>query len=198
MAEEYDGQKPFFLEVGFPGPHPPCVPSFFRTLKRGRSRGARIQEDLDGQPKTYKGMRTTMSNDHDSVVHQWDNRRNRIRQRKHIWQSPPHNEKVGQIMKTLRRRYSRKHNHRHATTETAHRSRHSCGPCMMKSRGSPSRCLSLSGRKSTILSSSLTESCDLEIAGAELRDNGSKSILPALEEDARGRVANTSMPSKRI
>ena len=105
--EEYDGQKPFFLEVGFPGPHPPYdpPPRFLDLYENVDVPVAPVsKEDLDGQPKAYKGMRThNVEIDHDSVVHQLEpTEENRIRQRKHYLANVTLiDEKVGQIMKAL-------------------------------------------------------------------------------------------------
>ena len=105
--EEYDGQKPFFLEVGFPGPHPPYdpPPRFLELYENVDVPVATVsKEDLDGQPKAYKGMRThNVEIDHDSVVHQLEpTDENRIRQRKHyLANGTLIDVKVGQIMKTL-------------------------------------------------------------------------------------------------
>ena len=105
--EEYDGQKPFFLEVGFPGPHPPYdpPPRFLDLYDDVDVPVAPVtKEDLDGQPQAYKGMRThNVEIDHDSVVHQMEpSEESRIRQRKHYLANVTLiDEKVGQIMTTL-------------------------------------------------------------------------------------------------
>lgn len=66
--------KPLFLEIGFPGPHPPYDPTP-EDAEPYLDRDFRIAEvsdaDLDGQPPPFKAMRKHNCDvDHDSVVHQ--------------------------------------------------------------------------------------------------------------------------------
>jgi arylsulfatase len=64
--------KPLFLEIGFPGPHPPYDPTeedakpYFQIEE--------VQDgDIKGQPRPFKAMRQHNCDvDHDSVVHQLD------------------------------------------------------------------------------------------------------------------------------
>jgi arylsulfatase len=104
---EYDGDKPFFLEVGFPGPHPPYDPSP-RFLEMYQDRDIPLdpvtQEDLDGQPPPLKGMRTHNAEiDHDSVVHSLDpSEQQRKNQRAHYLANVTMiDQKVGDLMATL-------------------------------------------------------------------------------------------------
>ena len=71
--ESYPGQEPFFLQIGFPGPHPPYDP-VSRHLDRYRDREVplprRTANDLDQQPEALKELRQHhQENDHDSIVH---------------------------------------------------------------------------------------------------------------------------------
>lgn len=63
---------PFFLQIGFPGPHPPYDPPA-RHLEPYRDRpmpeAKRTQADLDSQPAPLKELRTHhQANDHDAIV----------------------------------------------------------------------------------------------------------------------------------
>lgn len=105
--DQYDGQSPFFLEVGFPGPHPPYDPParFLELYDEMEVPLSPVtQKDLDGQPNAYKAMRLHNAEiDHDSVVHQLKpSEESRIRQRKHYLANVTLiDEKVGQILKSL-------------------------------------------------------------------------------------------------
>ena len=198
--EEYDGQKPFFLEVGFPGPHPPYdpPPRFLDLYENVDVPVAPVsKEDLDGQPKAYKGMRThNVEIDHDSVVHQLEpTEENRIRQRKHYLANVTLiDEKVGQIMKTLEEKgilentiviFSSDHgdcltDHGHSQKWTMY-DEITRVPLLVRC---PSRFQG--GRKID----DLVQLMDLgpailEMAGADYPETmEAQSILPALEEDA--------------
>ena len=105
--DEYEGEKPFFLEVGFPGPHPPYdpVPRFLDLYEEADIPLAPVtQEDLDGQPPPLKAMRVHNAEiDHDSVVHMLNpTEEQRRRQRAHYLANVTMiDEKVGEIMKAL-------------------------------------------------------------------------------------------------
>lgn len=67
------GENPFFLQVGFPGPHPPYDPTP-EALDAYREREVPMpphrQEDLDSQPQALKDLRAEhCATDHDAVVH---------------------------------------------------------------------------------------------------------------------------------
>lgn len=71
--DTYPGDEPFFLQVGFPGPHPPYDP-VPRHLEAYRDRNVplpvRSQADIDAQPDALKDLRRQhLEVDHDSVVH---------------------------------------------------------------------------------------------------------------------------------
>ena len=66
--------EPLFLQVGFPGPHPPYdpTPTYAQTYLK-RSLPEPIREGTEAQPGPYKKMRLhNVDVDHDSVVHQLD------------------------------------------------------------------------------------------------------------------------------
>lgn len=66
-------EGPLFMEVGFPGPHPPFdpTPRFLEKYKGKKLPLPRIKrEDIAGQPEPFKKLREhNMEVDHDSVVH---------------------------------------------------------------------------------------------------------------------------------
>jgi arylsulfatase A-like enzyme len=85
---EYNEDKPFFLEIGFPGPHPPYDPTpEYLALYDDVDIPLQpvMQEDLDDQPQALKALRQHNSEiDHDSIVHQLKpSEESRLRQRKH-------------------------------------------------------------------------------------------------------------------
>lgn len=65
--------RPLFLEVGFPGPHPPYdpTPDFAeKYMQREFPLQEVTQEELDNQPDVFRKMRVHNNEvDHDSVVH---------------------------------------------------------------------------------------------------------------------------------
>ncbi|MEE2753530.1 MAG: sulfatase-like hydrolase/transferase [Candidatus Latescibacterota bacterium] len=67
-------EKPLFLEIGFPGPHPPYDPTpedAAPYLDRDFDIDEVTAKDLEGQPPPLKAMRQHNCDfDHDSVVHQ--------------------------------------------------------------------------------------------------------------------------------
>ena len=69
----YPIDQPLFLQIGFPGPHPPYDPTP-AWLERYRTRELPIAEffldEIDGQPTALRALRDHMiAVDHDSVVH---------------------------------------------------------------------------------------------------------------------------------
>ena len=85
---EYSEDKPFFLEIGFPGPHPPYdpTPSYLKMYDEVEVPLQPVmQEDLDLQPQSLKALRQHNAEvDHDSIVHQLNpSEESRLRQRKH-------------------------------------------------------------------------------------------------------------------
>jgi len=71
--ESYPKSEPLFLQIGFPGPHPPYdpTPDFAETyMNRDLPLPHVTQEELDSQPPAYQQLRRhNMEIDHDSVVH---------------------------------------------------------------------------------------------------------------------------------
>ncbi|RMG37156.1 MAG: DUF4976 domain-containing protein [Planctomycetota bacterium] len=71
--KSYPKTEPLFLQIGFPGPHPPYdpTPRFAEKYMQRRFPLLEVtQEELDGQPSVFKQLRehNTLV-DHDSVVH---------------------------------------------------------------------------------------------------------------------------------
>ena len=105
--QDNDGEKPFFLEVGFPGPHPPYDP-LPGHLERYKDKIIPLQEnrgeDLNNQPESYKGMRVHNTEvDHDSVVFKLNlTEKERRDQRIHYLANVTMiDDKVGEIMDAL-------------------------------------------------------------------------------------------------
>ena len=104
---DHEDDKPFFLEVGFPGPHPPYDP-VPRCLQMYEDSEIPLdpvtEDDLDGQPEPFKAMRVhNVEIDHDSVVHMLNPaEEQRRRQRIHYLANVTMiDEKVGKIMHAL-------------------------------------------------------------------------------------------------
>ena len=105
--ESYPQTQPLFLQVGFPGPHPPydplpeCAQAYLeRELPLQEVR----QQDLDGQPSPFKQLREhNFATDHDAVVHlPQPTQAQRHRQRAHYFANVTMiDEKIGQLMQTL-------------------------------------------------------------------------------------------------
>ena len=100
-------QERLFLQVGFPGPHPPYdpVPRYAEPyLNKDLPLLEVTQEELDAQPPAFKELRAhNCEIDHDSVVHQMEpTREQRHRQRAYYLANVTMiDEKVGQIMQAL-------------------------------------------------------------------------------------------------
>ncbi len=105
--ESYPQTQPLFLQVGFPGPHPPYdpLPEYARPyLERELPLQELCQEDLDGQPSPFKQLREhNFTTDHDAVVHlPQPTRAQRHRQRAYYFANVTMiDEKIGQLMQTL-------------------------------------------------------------------------------------------------
>ena len=104
---KYDSEKPFFLEVGFPGPHPPYDPTP-QFLEMYDDVDVPLDpvclEDIESQPSALKALRRHNAEiDHDSIVHQLNpNEESRLRQRKHYLANVTMiDHAVGQIYKCL-------------------------------------------------------------------------------------------------
>lgn len=103
----YPKTEPLFLQIGFPGPHPPYDPSP-EYLSRYAQKDLPLQEvtreDLGSQPECFKAMRVHNTQvDHDSVVHLLEpTREQRLRQRRHYMANVTMiDHQVGRIMATL-------------------------------------------------------------------------------------------------
>lgn len=108
--ETYPGDEPFFLQVGFPGPHPPYDP-VPRHLKAYRDRDVplpvRSPADLEAQPEALKKLRRQhMEVDHDSVVHlEEPSEEQSARQRRHYLANVSQiDEQVGLLLDALEER----------------------------------------------------------------------------------------------
>ncbi|MDP6468163.1 MAG: sulfatase-like hydrolase/transferase [Pirellulaceae bacterium] len=105
----YPPTKPLFLQIGFPGPHPPYdpVPRYAEPyLQKDLPLMEVTQEELDNQPQPLKELRQHNSEvDHDSVVLELDpSHAQRHRQRAYYLANVTMiDEKVGQIMEALER-----------------------------------------------------------------------------------------------
>ena len=103
----YPVTEPLFLQIGFPGPHPPYdpIPRYAEPyLKRDLGIAPVLQSDLDNQPKPFKTLRQHNCDvDHDSVVHQLNpSDEQRHRQRAYYLANVTMiDEKVGEIMEAL-------------------------------------------------------------------------------------------------
>ncbi len=106
-VETYPQTEPLFLQIGFPGPHPPYDPTP-RYAERYMDKNLPLpdvsQEELDGLPPAYKIMRQHNTEvDHDSV--HWD--LNPSREQLHrLWayylaNVTMINEKIGEILQSL-------------------------------------------------------------------------------------------------
>lgn len=83
-------EEPFFLQVGFPGPHPPYDATqeyLDRYEDRELPMPVRTPADLEGQPEILKALRQNhIDVDHDSVVHLEDPSEFQLRrQRQHYY-----------------------------------------------------------------------------------------------------------------
>jgi len=98
---------PLFLQIGFPGPHPPYdpVPRYAQPyMDRELPLPVVTEEELDDQPPPFKAMRRhNCEVDHDSVVHQLDaTREQQHRQRAYYLANVTMiDEKIGEILQSL-------------------------------------------------------------------------------------------------
>ncbi|MDR5858152.1 sulfatase-like hydrolase/transferase [Halomonas eurihalina] len=102
--------EPFFLEVGFPGPHPPYDPTK-EALKRYESREIPLpelsREELESQPKPLRTLRKNhIDDDHDAIVHQDNPGMDQIeRQRRYYYANVTMiDHQVGELMSALESR----------------------------------------------------------------------------------------------
>lgn len=101
--------EPLFMEIGFPGPHPPYDPTpeyAQRYMDKDLPIDDVTEEDLEGQPPPFKAMRQHNCDvDHDSVVHQLNpTAEQRHRQRAYYLANVSMiDQKVGEILEALDR-----------------------------------------------------------------------------------------------
>ncbi|MDF1810696.1 MAG: sulfatase-like hydrolase/transferase [Verrucomicrobiales bacterium] len=105
--ETHPKEDPLFLQIGFPGPHPPYDPTP-EALADYKDREIPLQplteDDLEGQPEAYKEMRYHNHEvDHDSVILPLPpTEEQRLDQRRHYMANVTMiDQKVGEIMDTL-------------------------------------------------------------------------------------------------
>lgn len=103
----YPPSQPLFLQIGFPGPHPPYDPPTKYSdpyMEKELPLLPVTREELEGQPEAYRGMiQHNCEVDHDSVVHQWHpSEEARHRQRAYYCGNVTLiDEQVGKIMESL-------------------------------------------------------------------------------------------------
>jgi len=108
--DRWRGDRPFFLQVGFPGPHPPYDPTP-EALDAYRDRDVpmphRSPEDLESAPQAMKDLRAQhMAVDHDAVVHLAEPTEEQMRrQRRHYYANVSMiDEQVGVLLDALEAR----------------------------------------------------------------------------------------------
>ena len=105
--ETFPKTEPLFLEIGFPGPHPPYdpVPRYAEPyLKKDLPLLEVTQEELDAQPPPLKALRVHNTEvDHDSVVHLLEptEEQRQLQRAYYLANMTMIDEKVGQIMEAL-------------------------------------------------------------------------------------------------
>lgn len=101
--------QPLFLQIGFPGPHPPYdpIPRYAAPyMNRDLPLPEVTPEDLEGQPAVFKAMRQHNAEvDHDSIVHLLNPTPEQLhRQRAYYFANVSMiDEQIGAILKTLDR-----------------------------------------------------------------------------------------------
>lgn len=108
--DSHPGDEPFFLQIGFPGPHPPYDP-VKRHLDAYRDRPVppplRSAEDLASQPAALRQLRQQHQEvDHDAVVHLAEpTEEQSVRQRRHYYANITMiDEQIGLLLGALERR----------------------------------------------------------------------------------------------
>jgi len=99
--------QPLFMEIGFPGPHPPYDP-VLRYAEPYMARDLPLPEvtegDLAGQPSVFTAMRRHNAEvDHDSIVHLLDPTREQLKRQRayYLANVTMIDEQVGRILETL-------------------------------------------------------------------------------------------------
>ena len=107
--DSFPQTEPLFVEIGFPGPHPPYDPLEKYTtsyLQKTLPIADVTERDLQDQPAAFKEMRAHNTEvDHDSVVHKLKpTREQRFRQRAYYLANVTMiDEKIGQLLDALER-----------------------------------------------------------------------------------------------
>ncbi len=103
-------QQPLFMEIGFPGPHPPYdpVPRYAEPyLNRELPLPQVTPEELASQPPPFQAMRVHNTEvDHDSVIHLLNPTRAQLQRQRayYLANVTMIDEKVGKLLDTLERR----------------------------------------------------------------------------------------------
>ncbi|MDE0768174.1 MAG: sulfatase-like hydrolase/transferase [Opitutaceae bacterium] len=104
---EHSPDKPLFMQIGFPGPHPPYDPSP-RFIEKYIDKTLPLEPitdaDLAGQPRAFKILREhNCEVDHDSVVHSLNptERQRHVQRAYYLANVSMIDEKVGQILDAL-------------------------------------------------------------------------------------------------
>ncbi len=99
--------QPLFMEIGFPGPHPPYdpVPRYAEPyMARHLPLPEVTEEDLAGQPSVFTAMRRHNAEvDHDSIVHLLNPTREQLKRQRayYLANVTMIDEQVGRILETL-------------------------------------------------------------------------------------------------
>ena len=105
--ESYPRTEPLFMQIGFPGPHPPYdpIPRYAKPyLKRELPLPEVTEEELASQPPPFSAMRQHNTEvDHDSIVHLLNPTREQLhRQRAYYLANVTMiDEKIGEILEAL-------------------------------------------------------------------------------------------------
>jgi len=100
-------EQPLFLQIGFPGPHPPYdpVPRYAQPyLERELPLPSVTEEELAHQPPPLQAMRKHNTEvDHDSIVHLLNPTREQLHRQRayYLGNVTMIDEKIGQILQTL-------------------------------------------------------------------------------------------------
>jgi arylsulfatase len=109
-VENHPKEEPLFLQVGFPGPHPPYDPIRRYAepyMDRELPLPAVSEEDLDGQPPPMEALRHHHTErDHDAIVHLLDPTEEQLhRQRAYYLANVTMiDEKIGDLLHSLEKR----------------------------------------------------------------------------------------------
>ena len=101
--------QPLFLQIGFPGPHPPYDPTpeaAAEYIDRALPLPQVTKADLDGQPPPFQDLRKHNTEvDHDSIVHIEKPTRSQLQRLRAYYAANVSmiDEQVGQIMEALKR-----------------------------------------------------------------------------------------------